>query len=144
MKYIGQDKARGRIAQWITQACLERDWRLLKGWVVQGEGVTALYNRLLLSCRVGLRVGGGGTSGGEGRGDYVTVLQTYAWWCKETPHGLKKVKGRQNSSREAEIINKHGENEVHRFTITAFYTLDTPCRHAWSQPVHVRIWASLS
>lgn len=33
VKYIGQDKARGRIAQWITQACLERDWRLLKGWV---------------------------------------------------------------------------------------------------------------
>lgn len=36
VKYIGQDKARGRIAQWITQACLERDWRLLKGWVERG------------------------------------------------------------------------------------------------------------
>lgn len=90
VKYIGQDKARGRIAQWITQACLERDWRLLKGWVARsgGEGVTALYSRLLLSCRVGLHVGGGGLSGGEG--DYITVLQTYAWWCKETPDELWK------------------------------------------------------
>lgn len=42
-----------------------------------GGRVTALYSRLLLSCRVGLCVGGGGTSGGGG--DYVTVLQTYAW-----------------------------------------------------------------
>lgn len=90
VKDIGQDEARGRIAQWISQACPERDWRLLKGWVERsgggggvGEGVTALYSRLLLSCGVGLRVGGGGLSGGEG--DYITVLQTYARWCKETP-----------------------------------------------------------
>lgn len=40
-------------------------------------GVTALYSRLLLSCRVGLHVGGGGLSGGEG--DYITAVQPYAW-----------------------------------------------------------------
>lgn len=39
-------------------------------------GVTALYSRLLLSCRVGLHVGGGGLSGGEG--DYITSVHTYA------------------------------------------------------------------
>lgn len=32
----------------------------------QEEGLTALYSRLLLSCRVGLRVGGGGLSRGAG------------------------------------------------------------------------------
>lgn len=37
------------------------------------------YSRLLLSCRVGLCVGGEGLSGGEGGIYSVTVLQTYDW-----------------------------------------------------------------
>lgn len=46
----------------------------------------------------------------EGWGDYVTVLQTYAWLCEETPGELEKVKGAENSSRDAEKENdKNGQ-----------------------------------
>lgn len=31
--------------------------------------------------------------------DYVTELQTYAWWCKETPDGAKKEKYMNDRSR---------------------------------------------
>lgn len=101
------------------------------GGVGGGGRVTALYSRLLLSCRVGLCVGGGGTSGGGG--DYVTVLQTYAWWCKENPHelrwnGQRIVQGTLEKWAKSRTWKWNSENHHHWF----WYILGRACRHTRS------------
>lgn len=88
---VWNTKTRTRQEEDLPSESLRPAWNVTggcskDGW--SGVGVTALYSGLLLNCGVGLHVGGGGLSGGEG--DYITVLQTYAWWCKETPDELWK------------------------------------------------------
>lgn len=54
--------------------------------------MTALYSRLLLSCRVGLHVGGGGLSGGEG--DYITTVQNICLVMQGNPQmNYKEAEG---------------------------------------------------
>lgn len=119
MKYIGQGETGRRNAPWITQASLECDWRPLKGWVEKGRGlgVGGWWGQL---CTAGccsaveweMLVGGGGGTSAErrgGGGDYVTVLQTYAWWCEETPDELEKVKRAERGPKGCWENDKSGE-----------------------------------
>lgn len=102
-----------------------------------GEGVTALYSGLLLSCRVGMLVGGGGMSGVGRLCNSVTniclVMRGNPTWIRKRLHGQIVVQGTLKKYIKTNIER----NEIHMFTTTAFYTLRTPWRHVGSQAVYL-------